>query len=114
MKKILYVLLFALLIISCKTDNTNPPANNTVTIKDDFFDPAEITVSVGRTIVWKSEGQHQHTVTSGTPTVNPGLLFDSGPINNGEGFTFSLNAPGTYQYFCRVHGINMSGTIIVQ
>lgn len=109
------ILLFAICLASCKSDNSNPPpVNNTVEIKDNFFDPPSITIAVGRTVVWRHVGSSSHTVTSGTPTVNPGALFDSGILNNGGGFTFIFNQRGTYQYYCKVHGVNMTGTVQVE
>jgi plastocyanin len=102
-------------LMSCNQDNsTTPPSNNTIAIKDNFFDPANITVAVGRPVIWRHQGTATHTVTSGTPTSNSGALFDSGALNPGGGFQFTFNSPGTYPYYCRVHGIAMTGTITVQ
>ncbi len=103
------------MMLSCSNDNsTTTPPPNTVSIRDNLFDPATLTVAVGRVVVWRHEGTGTHTVTSGTPTVNPGTLFDSGPLTNGGGFQFTFNAPGTFPYFCRTHGVAQTGTIIVQ
>jgi plastocyanin len=105
----------ALVLLSCDNDNpTTPPADNNITIGDNFFNPPTLTVAVGRPVVWRHEGATQHTVTSGSPTSNPGGLFDSGLISPGSGFQFTFNAPGTFPYFCRVHGVAMTGTITVQ
>ncbi|HET6266645.1 MAG TPA: plastocyanin/azurin family copper-binding protein [Acidobacteriota bacterium] len=119
MQKRSWVVLFCFVlfagVFSCNTGNNNPPQpNNTVQIKDNFFDPPSLTVAVGRQIVWRHVGNVTHTVTSGSPTVQPGVLFDSGPLNNGGGFAFTFSAPGSYQYFCRQHGVNMTGLITVQ
>ena len=111
----LFAILFAVFFVSCKNNNTtNPPPNNQIQIKDNFFDPANLTVTVGTTVAWRHVGNNEHTVTSGTPTINPGVLFDSGVLHNGGGFNFTFTAPGTYAYFCRIHGINMTGTVTVQ
>src|SRR5881628_2891799 len=105
-----YAVILAIgLIFSCTDNSTNPPTPNTITIKDNFFDPANLTVAVGRPVVWRHQGSNQHTVTSGTPTINPGALFDSGALNPGGGFQFTFTAPGTYPFFCRIHGIAMTG-----
>lgn len=116
-----YYLMLAILVVfgmaSCKNDtsvNPPPPSNNTVTIRDNFFDPPDITVAAGRTVVWRHQGTNQHTVTSGTPTSNPGSIFESGTLSSGGGFTFVFNQPGTYAYFCRIHGVNMAGTVTVK
>ena len=36
----------------------------TVPIRDFFFDPADITVEPGTTVMWVNEGTHPHTFTS--------------------------------------------------
>lgn len=90
------------------------PSMNTVLIRDNFFDPPQLTVAVGRPVVWRNQGSISHTTTSGTPVSNPGALFDSQLIASGAGFTFTFSQPGTYIYFCRVHGAAMSGSIVVQ
>jgi plastocyanin len=75
-----------------------------VTIRDDFFSPATLTVPVGTTVVWTNRGS-QHTVTaSGT--------FDSGVLRSSATFSHTFTAPGTYRYVCQLHN-GMSGTIVV-
>lgn len=110
------IAIFALIVgvFSCGGDNGTTPPTNSVIIGDDFYNPQNVFIGVGRTVVWTHEGASQHTVTSGSPTNNPGGLFDSGLINPGGGFQFTLNAPGTFPYFCRVHGVAHTGTITVQ
>jgi plastocyanin len=85
-----------------------------ISIGDNFFSPSNLTVSVGDTVQWVNNGNVVHTTTSGTPSSNPGQLFDSGNLSRGETFSFRFTAPGSFQYFCRIHGISMSGTITVQ
>jgi len=111
---IIAILLTTGIFYSCKGDNsTGPPPENTVFIKDNFFDPGSLTITTGTTVVWRHQGQNSHTVTSGTPTQNPGALFDSGVLTNGGGFQFTFTTPGVYPYFDRVYGVAMTGTITV-
>jgi plastocyanin len=51
-----------------------------------------------------------HTVTAGVRG-NPSGLFDSDTIEAGGSFRFTFQAPGTYTYFCRIHG-GMEGVVI--
>lgn len=118
MRKLRFFWIVAILLIiggvfSCKNDTSTKPSENTVLIKDNFFDPGTLTITAGETVVWRHEGNNTHTVTSGTPTQNPGALFDSGALTSGGGFQFTFTTPGTYAYFDRVYGIAMTGTIIV-
>jgi plastocyanin len=40
--------------------------------------------------------------------------FDSGTLVNGQQFTQLFSSAGTYEYFCKIHGQTMSGTVRVQ
>jgi plastocyanin len=79
-----------------------------VSIGDNFFSPAQLTVSVGTTVIWTNNGFSSHTVTD-----NSGSVFDSGILNRGTMFQFRFTTAGSFPYFCRVHGQVMSGTITV-
>ena len=110
------LLIAAALVVSCAGNGSStigPPSTTTVAIKDNFFDPANVTVSAGSTILWVHQGFANHTVTSGSPASITGL-FDSPNLTTGQTFQFTFAQPGTIPYFCRVHGASMSGTITVQ
>jgi len=95
---------------------TNPPPNgggSNVSVIDDAFSPQSLTVQAGTMVMWRNNGNSQHTVTSGDPN-NAGGVFDSGLLGNGATFQHMFNDKGTFPYFCRVHGSIMSGTIVVQ
>lgn len=72
------------------------------------------TIAVGTTVrwVWVSG---DHSTTSGTCAggCTPNGIWDSGA---GVGMTFNrtFNQPGSFPYFCTVHGAMMTGTVIVQ
>src|SRR5207302_10988872 len=105
------ILVVVAFLLSC-AGNGNPtmgppPGNITVTIKDNFFDPANVTVSAGTTIIWQHQGNANHTVTSGSPSSLTGL-FDSALLTTGQSFQFTFSQTGTIPYFCRVHGSSMS------
>jgi plastocyanin len=84
-----------------------------ISIGDNFFSPANLTVNVGDTVQWTNNGGLNHTVTSGTPSSSPGSIFDSGSLGRGATFSFRFSTPGSYEYFCRIHGLAMTGTITV-
>lgn len=84
-----------------------------VSVGDNFFSSANLTISVGDTVVWTNNGFSTHTVTSGNES-NSGVIFDSGNMNRGATFSFRFTTAGTFPYYCKVHGSNsMSGTITV-
>ena len=115
--KILMLLMFVLPLLSCNyldDDDPQDPSNNRVTIRDNSFNPQTIRVGVGRLVLWQHEGTSPHSVTSGSPTSNPGTIFDSGIINSGAGFQVTFTEAGQYPYFCKVHGTMMTGVVNVQ
>ena len=74
------------------------------------FTPKTITVNVGDTVKWTSNGgliPHTATATSGTS-------FDSGILSDGQTFSWQATSVGTIQYTCVLHDIiGMKGTIVV-
>jgi plastocyanin len=80
------------------------------------FQPANITIQLGDTVVW-THTSGSHTVTNGTGGADPnaGTLFDMPLFSSNPTVQFTFNAPGTVPYFCRPHeGFGMKGTIIVE
>ncbi|HVL91482.1 MAG TPA: plastocyanin/azurin family copper-binding protein [Actinomycetota bacterium] len=90
------------------------------------FDPKDKFVVAGDTVVWTYDDANgaPHTVTRETTPER----FDSSPSNcprtnplepddcldsNNRTYSHRFDRPGTYSYFCKVHGQSMSGTIHV-
>ncbi len=92
--------------------NTGGPSQ--VSLKNISYIPNAITVKVGTQVVWTNNESSpiEHTVTSGTPG-SPSGVFDSGFLNIGQSFSFTFSAPGTYNYYCRIHLAAMTGTVTV-
>ena len=88
------------------------PSTSDVTVGNDFFQPETIQVAAGTTVTWTwNATATSHSVQSlGSPS------FTSSAIMTGSGSTYAVtfNTPGTYKYDCVVHGLAMSGTVIVQ
>ncbi len=109
-----------ILPLACSDDDENPmdgndgPFDGTIDVGANFFRPATATITEGDSVTWVwLGGAGGHTVTEGTPPNPPSPLFDS-PTKSSGTFGYRFNIPGTYPYFCRVHGAAMSGTIVVQ
>lgn len=97
------------------TPATPPPGATTaaVSMRNIAYNPNSITVHVGTKVVWtNNDSGIPHTVTSGTPGA-PSGTFDSGTLNSGQSFQFAFSSPGTFAYFCRIHGAAMTGTVNV-
>jgi plastocyanin len=80
------------------------------------FSPAAVTINVGDTVHWVW-GSDMHSTTSGTcsgATCTPDGKWDSGVHNAPHTFDFTFTGPGTFAYFCTIHGtLGMTGTITV-
>jgi plastocyanin len=82
----------------------------TVSMEDNFFDAANITVEPGTTVTWVQNGDNPHTTTSYDG------LWDSGMLEGGSGntFSFTFDEPGTYDYYCIPHeNLGMVGSVTV-
>jgi plastocyanin len=78
----------------------------TVSIQDFFFDPAQITVEPGMTVMWVNEGSHPHTVTSDDGQ------FDSEALMPGDSFMVTFSGSGTLTYHCEIHP-SMVGSVAI-
>ena len=117
-------LVLAMVLAACSSaaptvNAANTPANtaggnpstsgNTVevSLKNLAFNPKEITIKAGTTVVWTNNDSVDHNVTSDTG------LFNSGTLAPGDTFKFTFDQAGTYPYSCSFHVPNMVGTVTV-
>ncbi len=96
------------------TPQTGGSAPAFVSMKNIAYNPNAITVRVGTTVTWTNQESSPipHTVTSGTPGA-PSGMFDSGTLNQNQSYQFTFTTPGTFPYYCRIHGAAMTGTVTV-
>ena len=73
------------------------------------YDPEEITVPAGSTVVWVNRGKEEHTVTSDPGS---GEKFDSGYKRTGGTWQRAFARPGRFSYHCAPHPW-MKGTVVV-
>ncbi len=78
-----------------------------IVIEEHKFSPDTVTVPVGAKVTWVNHDDDLHTATSKTGA------FASPGLQGNEAFSFTFNAPGTYEYFCAVHP-DMTARIIVK
>jgi plastocyanin len=79
----------------------------TVSIGDNFYSPASVTINAGDTVTWTNNGQATHTATATDGS------FNTGNISPGQSRSHTFSQPGTFNYFCQIHGTAQSGTITV-
>jgi amicyanin len=82
-------------------------ADTEVKIDNFTFNPPQITVKAGDTVVWTNHDDIPHTVTSKT------MVFRSKAMDTDDKFSFTFATPGSYAYFCSSHP-HMTGTIVVE
>ena len=73
------------------------PKVHTVTIEDMRFEPEELTVASGDTVVWRNNDIVAHTATSETSG------FDSKTIQVGRSWKLTVKTKGDVDYICTFH-----------
>jgi plastocyanin len=94
------------------SDSTSPSTGNVVKVKDNFFDPATLTVAVGQKVTWQWAGSNPHNVT----WVTSSGTGNSATQTSGT-YDRDFSAAGTYDYYCTIHGTptsGMRGSIVVR
>lgn len=84
----------------------NPGLNVNVEIKDFSFHPNVTTLVAGTTVTWTNNDSVSHTVTGTSGK------FGSDALRQGQKFSYTFSAPGTYDYQCAIHPF-MKGRIVV-
>jgi plastocyanin len=79
----------------------------TVGIVEFAFDPAEIAIAVGDSVVFHNEDGFAHTAQAEDGSFDTG---DIGGDASSDAVTF--DEPGTYPFFCGIHNY-MTGTVTV-
>lgn len=123
-KKILVILVIVIIVVvgliyflqqpKIVSDNVNQPndsgtganlGNHSITIQNFSFNPAELTIKTGDTVVWTNQDSMAHRISGGS--------FQSDNLSKGQSFSFTFSTAGTFDYICSIHP-SMGGKIIVQ
>jgi plastocyanin len=84
---------------------TNPTLAATVTVSNNAFSPASVTILRTGTVTWNwTGGPHNVTFTDA----------NSGNRTTGETFARTFNTTGSFSYQCTLHPGVMTGTVAVQ
>jgi len=82
------------------------PVVHTVTIDATSYQPAQLVVHPGDTIVWQNKDLFPHTVTSKG-------AFDSDVLVNGKSWRLVARRKGTFDYACVFHPV-MKGRLTIE
>lgn len=78
-----------------------PPGNRVEIVEDQDpqgrYEPPDLTVPAGSTVVWHNAGQYPHTATANDKS------FDSSYISPGAEWQWAFSAPGEFPYYCTLH-----------
>jgi plastocyanin len=74
------------------------------------FSPLTVTISAGQYVTWKNTDAITHTTTS---NAIPTPIWNSGNMPPGATYSVYFPTAGTYTYYCLIHGVAMSGTVVV-
>lgn len=90
---------------------TPEPLEVQVDMVDFTYEPVTVTVSAGTTIIWFNAGEIEHSATADDEA------WDTGVYGSGEEASITFDTPGTFPYYCVLHGTpggnGMAGTVIV-
>ena len=134
------VILATILLVSCGADGQDSgvttietvPANGEVVniqALDNSFRPVDFEIAAGTEVMFDNRGRNDHNILPDTVKDDAGLIAllasDPSPTSWGvaspdfvPGDTYShlFNVPGTYNYYCSIHGApgaGMYGTLTV-
>ncbi len=85
-----------------------------VLARDNSFLPEEIEISAGTEIRWENRGRNDHNVLPADGTFDWGVEVEG--FAPGDVYSAVFDTPGTYPYYCSLHGTSdfgMIGTIVV-
>ncbi len=78
-----------------------------------YYDPENLNISVGTTVIWDNVDNTMHTATSGTPDSGADGVFDSDILSAGDTYEYTFLDAGNYDYYCILHPW-MVGTVNVE
>ncbi len=77
---------------------------------DNSFAPEEITVQAGTEIVFTNRGRNDHNVIPADPDQDWEITVEDFKPQS-EGTPVRFTEPGTYDYYCSIHGTATAGMI---
>lgn len=117
LKNVIYSLCFIFFIASCKSSPEKPLQESsspekttnkiyTVEIREMKFQPAELVVQKGDTVVWVNKDIVAHDVTE-----EPGKAWTSSTLATGQ--SWSLIVTQSANYYCSIHVV-MKGKLMIE
>jgi plastocyanin len=94
-----------------------PPTTAAIQLRSDGsgnrFVPDAVTIAAGGTVTWTWASGFHDVTSTGSPSFTP----SGAPVSAPNTYSQTFSTPGTYLYFCTIHGTpgaGMRGTIVVE
>jgi plastocyanin len=75
-------------------------------IKSYRFDPDRVQIKAGQTVTWTNDDNFTHTVKVDGQ--------DDHKVERGHSVSITFDKPGTYEYECTLHSMDMKGEVVVE
>ena len=92
---------------SAALQKTQAPKMHTVVMEGTRFEPADLKIAAGDTVIWLNKDPFPHTATAKSGD------FDSQEIDVGKSWKNTFKTKGDYAYTCTLHP-TMKGTLKVE
>lgn len=79
-----------------------------VRVIDNTFDAQNIQIEAGTTVVWTNNGRQDHDIV---PTDDGDWGVEPAEFEPHAVYQYTFEQPGTYHYYCSLHGTESSGMI---
>jgi plastocyanin len=79
-----------------------------VKVLDNTFNDENIKVAPGTKVVWTNDGRQDHDIV---PVGDGDWGVEPGDFEAGAVYEHTFDEPGTYRYYCTLHGSESSGMI---
>jgi len=80
--------------------------NKVTMIKSYRFDPDRVHIKAGQSVTWTNDDNFTHTVRVDGQ--------EDHKVERGESVSITFDKPGTYEYECTLHSMDMKGEVVVQ
>lgn len=108
MTRLFILSLITIFFVSATLPHQHRPLTKIVKMRGMRFDPSNIQVSIGDTVIWMNESSGEHNVVA-----NDGS-FKSNMLEKGQYYALVFEKKGQYKYYCQPHRImGMKGVVEV-
>ena len=79
-----------------------------VSAVDNSFQPERVSIRAGTEVVWSNEGRNDHNII---PVEGSGWGVATDRFRPGDTYRYVFSEPGTYEYYCSLHGTPDAGMV---